>query len=223
TNRVRKYLKSDLSYIGETASYGDPIRAIAIDDTHIYAGGGTTTNRVRKYPKSDLSQWLTFSEVLDRPGGGAWAVADLNNLQVAIGLEVPAANNAYCTQVYVEVDYTPILAPTVTTNPATEVGQTSATLNGTLDSDGGLACVCSFEYGETTAYGSTTAPQSKTTGQTFSQEVRGLRPGGILYHFRAKATNSQGTSYGVDRTFHTEALSAEAHQALGRHFAMGRW
>ena len=54
TNTVRKYLKSDLLYVGQTSSYGGNIRSIAIDDTYIYVGG-QTTNRVRKYLKSDLS------------------------------------------------------------------------------------------------------------------------------------------------------------------------
>ena len=54
TNTVRKYLKSNLSYIGETPSYGGGIVLIAVDDTHIYVGG-VTTNTVRKYLKSDLS------------------------------------------------------------------------------------------------------------------------------------------------------------------------
>jgi len=117
--------------------------------------------------------------------------------------------------------FTTLAAPTVSTNPASAVGQTTATLNGTLDDDGDLACDCSFEYGETIGYGSTTSTQSKTTGETFSQEVLGLK-GGTVYHFRAIATNSVDTSYGDDRTFHTEALSAEAHQALGRGYALGR-
>ncbi|GAJ11488.1 unnamed protein product, partial [marine sediment metagenome] len=98
------------------------------------------------------------------------------------------------------VEITTTAAPSVSTNPASAVSQTTATLNGALDDDGGEACDCSFEYGETTDYGATTATQSKTTGQTFSQEVFGLK-GGTVYHFRAKATNSVGTSYGTDRTF----------------------
>jgi hypothetical protein len=54
TQTVRKYLKSDLSYIGQTASYGGSIVAIWGDDTYVYAGGATTQT-VRKYLKSDLS------------------------------------------------------------------------------------------------------------------------------------------------------------------------
>ena len=54
TQTVRKYLKSDLSYIGETANYGGAIQSISIDDIHIYVGGWTTQT-VRKYLKSDFS------------------------------------------------------------------------------------------------------------------------------------------------------------------------
>ena len=82
-----------------------------------------------------------------------------------------------------------------------------ATLNGTLVDDGGEACDCGFEWGETVAYGSTTPTQSRTTGQTFSQTIDGLLPN-TTYHFRAFATNSAGTSYGADRTFTTQKIIA---------------
>ncbi|MBA7576793.1 hypothetical protein ES708_18635 [subsurface metagenome] len=95
-----------------------------------------------------------------------------------------------------------IVTPTVTTDPATEIQKAFATLNGTLAGDGGEACDCGFEWGETIVYGNTTPTQSRTTGQTFSQTIGGLLPGST-YHFRAFATNSAGTSYGADRTFTT--------------------
>ena len=95
-----------------------------------------------------------------------------------------------------------VVAPTVSADPATSVSTNSATLNGTLDNDGGEACDCGFQWGETVAYGNTTPTQSRTTGQTFSQAISGLTPG-TTYHFRAFATNAAGTSYGADRTFTT--------------------
>ena len=95
--------------------------------------------------------------------------------------------------------------PTVTTGPATSVASNFSSLNGTLDDDGGEACDCGFEWGETIAYGNTTPTQSRTTGQTFSQVISGLSPN-VTYHFRAFATNSAGTGYGADRTFTTEEL-----------------
>jgi hypothetical protein len=92
--------------------------------------------------------------------------------------------------------------PTVTTDPATSIEAAIATLNGTLDDDGGEACDCGFEWGETITYGNTTPTQSRTTGQTFAQIITELDPN-RTYHFRAFATNAAGTGYGVDRTFKT--------------------
>ncbi|MBA7701553.1 hypothetical protein ES703_110293 [subsurface metagenome] len=101
---------------------------------------------------------------------------------------------------------TMVIVASVSTKPATSVAINSATLNGTLDDDGGEACDCGFEWGETVAYGNTTPTQSKTTGQTFSQGITGLDPR-KTYHFRAFATNSFGTGYGADRTFTTLAAA----------------
>ncbi|GAI79950.1 unnamed protein product, partial [marine sediment metagenome] len=65
-----------------------------------------------------------------------------------------------------------------------------------------------FEWGETAAYEhGATSPQSKTTGEDFSQAITGLLPN-RTYHFRAKATNSAGTGYGDDRAFKTTALGS---------------
>ena len=55
TNTIRKYRRSDLSYIGQTASYGGLIYAIWGDDTHVYCGGYVTDYPISKYLKSDLS------------------------------------------------------------------------------------------------------------------------------------------------------------------------
>jgi len=98
--------------------------------------------------------------------------------------------------------YFAIVAPTTTTDPATLITHNGGTLNGTLVNDGGQACNCGFEWGETPAYGNTTPTQSKTTGQTFAQAISGLDPS-KTYHFRAFAINSAGTGYGADRTFTT--------------------
>ena len=68
--RVRKYPKSDLSYIGQTVNYGGTIYSVAVDDTHIYVGG-STTKTVRKYLKSDLS----YIGQTAAYGGTIWSVA----------------------------------------------------------------------------------------------------------------------------------------------------
>jgi len=113
-----------------------------------------------------------------------------NYLQMAYGLAFPPVGE--------------IVIPTVTTDPASAIGPVNATLNGTLDNDGGEACECGFEWGETDSYGNTTPTESKTSDQTFLQAIASLNPG-ITYHFRAFAINSAGTGYGADRTFTTKS------------------
>lgn len=112
--------------------------------------------------------------------------------------------------------YSVLSTPSVTTDPATSIRQTTATLNGTLDDDGGEACDCGFEWGETIAYGNTTPTQSRTTGQTFAQTITGLKPG-VTYHFRAFATNGAGTGNGTDRTFQPKmtGLNPAVMEVLG--------
>jgi hypothetical protein len=91
----------------------------------------------------------------------------------------------------------------VTTNPATNVTSSSATLNGSVDPNG-LTTTVDFQYGPTISYGHTTGSQAKTgnTFQSVSENISGLTPGHI-YHFRIVANNSDGTATGSDRTFTT--------------------
>ena len=91
----------------------------------------------------------------------------------------------------------------VTTNDATGVEETNATLQGTLTYDGGLSCTVDFQYGLTTGYGSDTSDQSKTTGQSFNINQGSLTQGS-LYHYRSRAINTGGTAYGSDKTFLTK-------------------
>jgi hypothetical protein len=91
----------------------------------------------------------------------------------------------------------------VTTKPATNVASFSASLNGTVNPHG-LSTTVRFQYGRTTSYGSTTANQTKlgNTTQNVAANISGLAAN-TTYHFRIVATNSNGTRYGVDRTFTT--------------------
>jgi hypothetical protein len=54
-------------------------------------------------------------------------------------------------------------APTITTNNATGVQETNATLQGTLTADGGKNCAVGFNYGPTTSYGTNTTTSNYTT------------------------------------------------------------
>ncbi len=97
--------------------------------------------------------------------------------------------------------------PSATTGAATGAGQTTATLNGTINANNASTTV-TFEYGSDTDYGTTvTADESPVTGTVstgVSYWLTGLNPGST-YHFRVKGTNAAGTSYGDDQEFTTEA------------------
>ena len=99
--------------------------------------------------------------------------------------------------------------PTVTTLAATNISTTNASVNGTVNANY-LSSVVTYDYGTTTGYGSTvTATQSPVTGNSntsVSANITGLTLG-TTYHFRAKAVNSLGTSYGSDLTFATTTSS----------------
>lgn len=98
--------------------------------------------------------------------------------------------------------------PTVTTNAATSVTATGATLNGTVNPSNRSTNV-TFNYGLTTGYGTNaTASQSPLAANSGSQSVSAAITGltcNTLYHFRVSATNSSGTNNGTDLTFTTAA------------------
>jgi hypothetical protein len=93
--------------------------------------------------------------------------------------------------------------PTVTTQAATSITNSGATLNGLVNAND-LSTTVTFEYGTTDTYGSTIAATPSTvtghTNTTVSVALIGLNQG-ILYHFRVKSVNSLGTTYGSDMTF----------------------
>src|SRR5207302_2063850 len=93
----------------------------------------------------------------------------------------------------------------ISTNSATNVTSSSATLNGSVNPNG-LTTSVHFEYGLTTSYGLSTASHNYTgnTTQNVSANITGLSPI-TTYHFRLVATNSGGTRHGSDRTFSTLA------------------
>jgi N-acetylneuraminic acid mutarotase len=93
--------------------------------------------------------------------------------------------------------------PVVITSPATLIASFSATLNGSVDPHG-LTTTVYFQYGTTTSYGLTTAPQSQAGSiyRNISANISGLLAS-TAYHFRIVATNSAGTIYGADRAFTT--------------------
>jgi phosphodiesterase/alkaline phosphatase D-like protein len=105
--------------------------------------------------------------------------------------------------------------PVVTTNTATTVSATSATLNGAVNANGGSITV-KFQYGTTTNYGSevvaTPSPVNGTSLVSVSAVLNTLSPGAI-YHYRIVAFNSDTTIYGANQTFITIGALPNANTA----------
>ena len=98
--------------------------------------------------------------------------------------------------------------PTAKTEKATEIAQTTAKLNATVNPDGDEVTTCEFEYGTTTSLEKSTSvactalPGSGTSAVAVSASPSGLTAN-TTYYFRISATNSGGTSQGAIETLKT--------------------
>jgi hypothetical protein len=107
---------------------------------------------------------------------------------------------ATVSNLQVHTEYTP-LPPEASTSAASEVEQTQAKFNGSVNPKG-TDTHYYFEYGTTTSYGGTTSETDAGSGMSSvaaSAIVGGLEPG-LTYHYRIVAHSGGGTSDGGDRT-----------------------
>ena len=146
-----------------------------------FSPGGEHLNSFGAYG-SGAGQFISPSNLAIDPEGNLW-VADLNNFRVQV----------WKTE-----------RPSTTSESAIEITETKATLRGSVNPNG-LATSYRFEYGPSTAYGSSVpvpeeAIGSGTANVKVAQPVSGLEPG-TTYHYRVVATNAEGIAYGKDLTF----------------------
>jgi hypothetical protein len=159
-------------------SYG--ILSLAVYNGEIY--GGSSFNSTL-YKWDGVSDWI---EVAPQFG------AEVDILSLAVFNGSLFGGTAYRGNLLV-------YGPGVSTDPASVIGH-RATLNGTLIDDAGIVCDCAFDWGSTLPYANSTPWLSGfITGDSFAAVLSGFSDG--TYHFRAKAQNSNGTSYGGDLTF----------------------
>jgi hypothetical protein len=102
----------------------------------------------------------------------------------------------------------PLPGPPASTETPTLLEPEEATLNGAVNPQGS-ATTYAFEYGTTTAYGSTVPASPASAGSGTGpvrvvQKASGLKAS-TLYHYRLSTTNATGTFKSADRTFTTPA------------------
>jgi len=115
------------------------------------------------------------------------------------------------------VQFTTAAAPPVaTTEAASGVSQSAATLHGKVDAEGEDA-ECEFQYGTTSAYGKSAPcsvnPVSGSSPTAVSAAISGLSAG-TTYHFRVIAENGGGLGEGADMTLTTPADTCQTNAAL---------
>ena len=130
-----------------------------------------------------------------------------------------ATGNVYVSDYRNAVEiFSPHAPPSATTSQVSDLGATSATLNGTVNPNG-TDTKYFFEYGLTTTYGqdSPAAPGADagagSANVPVSATVNGLQPN-QTYHFQLVASSAGGTASGGDQTVKTNAappsVSSEA-------------
>jgi uncharacterized protein (TIGR02145 family) len=104
-----------------------------------------------------------------------------------------------------DLTFATLTLPVTFTDTANAVTSSSASLRGKVN-PGNLLTTVIFEYGLTKEYGTsinaTEGPPTGISDKQFIASVTGLAPGST-YHYRVKATNQAGMTYGSDLTFTT--------------------
>jgi hypothetical protein len=106
--------------------------------------------------------------------------------------------------------------PSATSGSPSSVGESSATVNGTVNPNG-QSTTYYFRYGTTTSYGLQTTPAGAGSGTgmvAVHAALDGLSPN-TTYHYQLVATSSAGTTNGADETLTTTSSTASQAVVLG--------
>jgi hypothetical protein len=161
-----------------------------------------SNNDVYANRRSEVAQYSSSGTLI-----GTFGAGQLSNSQgIAVNgaaEEIYAANNGNGK---VDVFGPAVILPGLTAETATGVTGVKATLNASVNPDGLAVSECKFEYGTTTAYGSTKPCQgaipTDSSDHPVSAAITGLSAS-TDYHFRVVATNANGTNGSADQTFTT--------------------
>ncbi len=165
--------------------------------------------------------------------GSSWSLGSLvpptENGKETVGISCPTTT--YCMavgsyfssgrRIALAEQRNPYVPPAVSTEAATPVTGSSATLRATVNPEGNASGYL-FQYGLTSSYGSAVPASSKAIGSSVndiavSEAITGLKPL-TTYHYRVVASSVAGQGLGKDLTFttpaDTPAISVEAPSAV---------
>ncbi len=179
-------------------------------NAEINPGFGATVYRFQYGTTSSYGSSTPISESIGSDDTDHPVVSDISGLSPATTYHYRAVaiNFAGTTHGPDETFTTPNL-PEVSGASASAVTPNSVTLRAEVNPEF-AATTYQFQYGTSATYGSST-PESSSVGadhvaHTVSTTISGLTPA-QTYHFRIVATNSFGTTDGLDQTFTTAAAT----------------
>jgi len=150
---------------------------------------------------------ITDKKTSDGSGLGAFS-SNITGLKAGTTYHVRSyATNSTGTSYGEDRTFTTLTVPTVTTSDVSDFTLTSVFCGGNITSDGGLPVTARGLCWNTTQNPTITdnITNNGTGIGSFTSNLPGLEPN-LIYHIRAYATNSLGTSYGNELTFKAYAL-----------------
>ncbi|MFZ2152285.1 MAG: DNRLRE domain-containing protein [Minisyncoccia bacterium] len=176
--------------------------ATGANDIYAESGNGTQPDV--------LAVGDVVSIILSNADIEAWISGSVANygLLIKVDTEIDDKVRYYydgADQSTLDITYTVTSAPTVTTQAVSDIEKTTATGNGNVTDDGGATITERGTVYSTSANPTTSDTKDTASGTTgaFTTSIDSLTKG-TLYHVRAYAINSVGTSYGSDVTFTTK-------------------
>jgi hypothetical protein len=192
-----------------TASDGTPVTVT------IYAGGAASGPPVQTVSAETVGgEWFSGAIATPLEWGEYTAVAS----QPSSITGNPEGVTAPFTFVVAQIP------PTVQTEGASAVTETSAALFGSVNPLGGPITRCAIEVGRTSAYGRSIGCGFVSGELAFPPEANGLVPVFIriygltpnaTYHYRVAATGEGGSAAGADQTFTTPPAEGSAPSSHG--------
>jgi RHS repeat-associated protein len=217
-----------------TQSWDSSVTWTKANATTSWTAAGGTFNaegaEILTSEREEMEGWWNFSKGL-APIVQGWVSGTMSNQGLLVKLKSeegcvpPGCTDSWATfnssaatdstkRPYLSVVYG--IKPSATTEAATSVGETGATLKGQVNPNG-AATTYQFQYGPTILYGTKVplTPESVGSGASnvaLSKAISGLK-GNTTYHYRVSATNAYGTAVGVDKTFTTPKLPTATTEA----------
>jgi hypothetical protein len=181
----------------------------AVSGGIITSDGGATITAKGVCWSTAANPAIINSKTADGTGIGSFT-SNLTGLQPGTIYHVRSyASNSAGTTYGNDVSFitSPVVVATLTTTAATSITLTTAISGGNITADGGGVLTAKGVCWSTTA--NPTITGAKTVDGTgtgiFTSNLSGLQPA-TIYHVRAYATNSAGTSYGNDISFITSPI-----------------